>query len=109
MRRRPGSTKYSRRDRDFDFMAFVKQGPCIAAGMSPCEGEIEADHAGRRGLGMKASDDTCIGLCTLHHRQRTDFSGPFRSWDQAQMRAWLEAAIAETRQRYASRGTADIF
>jgi hypothetical protein len=58
-----------------------------------CSGPIEADHAGRRGLSRKADDRTCIAICRLHHRQRTDFSGPFKTWDQAQMRTFLEDAI----------------
>jgi hypothetical protein len=99
MRRRKGATKYSRRERDSTYMIAVKALSCLAADLSPCEGVVEADHAGRRGLGQKCSDLETISLCTLHHRQRTDWTGPFKSWDQAKMRAWLEDAIETTRAR----------
>lgn len=107
MRRRKGSTKYSRRQRDLDYMALVKTLPCVAANLSPCEGEIEADHAGRRGLGRKCSDLETVSLCTHHHRCRTDFTGPFKNWNQDKMRAWLEEAIRTTQDAIARRKTCD--
>lgn len=54
-----------------------------------CAGPIEADHAGARPLGRKADDSTCIPLCQLAHRQRTDWTGPWKKWDKAAMRRWL--------------------
>lgn len=93
----------SDRVRDPAFLAFVHTLCCAASGMSGhiCEGKIEADHAGTRPLGRKADDDTCIALCSLAHRQRTDFAGPFRSFDKARMRQWLDEQIAITRAAYA--------
>jgi hypothetical protein len=35
-------------------------------------------------------------VCQLAHRQRTDHSGPFRSWSKAQMRRWLDEGIVAT-------------
>lgn len=102
-------SKYATRERDFVYMGWVKQQPCMAIGMSQCIGAVEADHAGERPMGRKAPDDTCIPLCNHHHRQRTDFSGPFRPWDKQRMRAWLDDCIATTRTRYAVRGTSDLF
>ena len=65
-----------------------------------CDGPIEADHAGARPAGRKADDATCIPLCMLAHRQRTDFAGPFRAWDRVTMRGFLAAAIASTAAAY---------
>lgn len=96
-------SSYKRRERDFDYMGWVKQQPCAAATLSACEGPVEADHAGRRGVGQKADDSTCIPLCSSHHRQRTDFSGVFRDWDRERMRYWLIGEIASANTRYAAR------
>lgn len=91
----------SGRVRNRAYLELVHRLPCYALTTVPghrCEGPIEADHAGRRPLGRKADDDTCIPLCRLAHRQRTDWSGPFRSWTKIQMREWLERAVFWTRK-----------
>jgi hypothetical protein len=72
----------------------------MAAGMSECIGPVEADHAGTRPIGRKADDRSCIPLCNHHHRQRGDFAGPFRSWDKARMRQWLDECIKATLDAY---------
>ena len=86
---------YKRRERDIPYMLWVKSLPCVASllPMGPCGGVVEADHAGRRGLGMKCDDRETIPICTEHHRQRTDFSGAFKTWDRDRMRAWLGACL----------------
>lgn len=81
-------------------MGWVKQQPCAARHLGPCDGVIEADHAGRRGIGQKADDRTCIPLCTRHHRARTDWTGVFKTWTQTTMRAWLELEIARAQEAY---------
>lgn len=91
-------SRYSSRPRDFEYMAAVRRLPCCAAFLSPCSGPMEADHAVARGLSRKADDRTCIPLCRLHHRQRTDFSGPFKEWDREAMREFLARAIEETQR-----------
>lgn len=92
------------RRRDPDYVAWVKTLPCAVAdeiGLDwHCEGGIEADHMGRRPLGRKADDDTCVPLCSLHHRQRTDFSGRFRTWGHDEMRAWLDVKVELYQARY---------
>lgn len=93
-------SKYRERARDWDYMAWVKTQPCCAADISPCSGPIEADHMGRRGLSRKADDRTCAPLCQLHHRQRTDHSGPFRDWDRDRMRSWLAEQVHLTQARW---------
>jgi hypothetical protein len=94
-------TKYAKRERAFEFMLFVKRLPCCACAIAPdskCNGPVEADHAGRRGIGQKASDFTCIPLCSKHHRERHGFCGAFKGWDQEKMRGWLEQRIGITQR-----------
>lgn len=99
-------TKYRSRPRETDYMLGVKRLPCAAL-LVPghrCTGPIEADHAGPRGIGRKAHDSTVIPLCQQAHRERTDFSGPFRGWDQAQMREFLAGRIIQTQRFMRARG-----
>jgi len=109
MKSRSAHNAYRRRPRDIAYMRWVKRQQCsVAAHLSgwefgPCEGPIEADHAGRRGLGQKAGDDTCIPLCRQHHHDRGTFSGGFRGWNQEQMRTWLLATILFCQSQYAIR------
>jgi hypothetical protein len=77
------------------YMQWVRRQPCCARDLSPCDGHVQADHAGRRGTGQKADDRTCIALCAHHHRQRADFHGIFKTWKQDDMRAWLVGKIRE--------------
>lgn len=90
-------SRYRCRPRNVEHMLAVKLLPCCARELSRCEGVVEADHAGRRGMGQKCPDEQVIPLCTKHHRERTDFSGAFRAWDQARMRAWLEGELARVK------------
>jgi hypothetical protein len=74
-------------------MLWVKGQPCLMRGVwDRCSGPVEADHAGRRGIGQKAHDSTCIPLCHRHH-QASRFP---LDWSQAQRRAWLHAAVVYT-------------
>jgi len=103
-RRLKRKTKYARRERDFEYMKWVKTQPCLLAGVEgagPCTGVVEADHAGlERGIGMKAPDDTCIPLCSGHHLDRHACTGFFRGRPKDWKRAWRVNAIAVTRTRY---------
>lgn len=63
-----------------------------------CEGRVQADHAGSRGLGQKSADDTCIPLCRNHHGERTDYRGTFKNWNAAMMRSFNDWAIERTRR-----------
>lgn len=103
--RRREKPRRSERERDLVHLDLVHRLPCYAASTIPghvCEGGIEADHAGARPLGRKAHDDTAIPLCSLAHRQRTDFSGPFRSWTKDRMREWLARGIELAREGVAA-------
>jgi hypothetical protein len=98
---RPPRSKYKRRERDVDYMLWVRKLPCAAREIDErCDGHVQADHAGRRGMGQKADDRTCIPLCAKHHEQRASFHGPFRDWTQDRMRTWLLDCIARTQDAY---------
>lgn len=101
---RPGKrkTKYRRRERDFEYMVWIKTQRCCAP-VVDCDGPIEAHHAGRRGLGHKAPDDTCIPLCRRHHRDITDMTFVFR-WTRDELRTWQDAQIDRHRALYAMEG-----
>lgn len=103
LRSRRPTPRRSDRERDLAYLSWLHTQRCWAVGLEghQCEGPIEADHMGVRPMGRKADDATAAPLCMLAHRQRTDFSGPFRSWDRAKMRGWLDAAIAHHQRRYA--------
>jgi hypothetical protein len=98
LRSRRATPRRSERERDVDWMAVVRTMTCCARSIDGhvCEGPIEADHAGSRPAGRKANDDTTIPLCRRAHRERTDFSGIFRSWDKERMRAWLAEQVERT-------------
>ncbi len=99
MKKGKHKTKYARRERDIDFMGWVKTQPCLLAcvdGAGPCAGVVEADHAGDRGMGQKSPDDTCIPLCTVHHTDRHSCTGFFRGRPKPWKREWRHAAIAKT-------------
>ncbi len=104
-RMKPGKhkSKYAMRERDYEFMAFVRSLPCILAGLgllSPCSGVVEADHAGERGAGQKATDNTCIPLCKRHHWDRHNAGGFFRGGVKGWKRVWCQKAIAKTQAEY---------
>lgn len=101
--RRRTKPRRSDRVRDPEFLAWVHTLPCAARALSPCYGPIEADHQGWRPFGRKADDVTAVPLCLLHHRQRTDFSGPFRAWSREDMRIWLRANVEETQAAWERR------
>jgi hypothetical protein len=42
--------------------------PCLA---DPCQGRVEAHHAGDHGYAQRAPDRTAIPLCARHHREST--------------------------------------
>lgn len=125
MRRRRGEDRnsYARRERDFDRMGEVRTWRCCVAepggvpwpGQAPpdaCSGPIQAHHAGARGLGVKAPDDTVTAMCDHHHDDFTDRRGIFAGWPRGAARAWQDAQIERHRRLYEElrRGAAaDLF
>lgn len=110
LRPRSRTSKYRRRERDVPFMKWVKRQPCAVRAdppdpdrMTPCTGRVEADHLGERGLGQKASDDTCAPLCSQHHRERTDHAGAFFNLTRDQLRLWRARALHRTTVAWAMR------
>lgn len=87
------------------FLAWLHGENCCMAGPR-CSGRIEAHHAGRKqGVGMKASDDTCVPLCSRHHRELTEHRGAFAGMSREQLRATQDEWIAATFGRWLSHGT----
>lgn len=130
MRRRPGSTKHARRERDLEYMGAVAKMPClialeacnalivddtggcpadvvrrmpVAAWSDSCLGPVQVDHAGER-IGRRAPDDTSIPLCMEHHRQRTENSGYFAKMSKADRWAWRCVMIRIARSIAEARG-----
>lgn len=96
-------TKYASRERDIDYMLWVKTLPCLIAsleGAGPCSSVVEPDHVGVRGIGQKAPDDTCVPLCSTHHLDRHAHTGYFRYRSKEWTREWREEAIRKTQAEH---------
>ena len=110
IKRKTKRSKHARRPRDHFYMGWIKQQRCaigmmLAPGVLfrfPCNGPIEADHAGRRGLGQKADDDSCIPLCRQHHGDRHDRRGIWDTMSMADQRTFLDATIQACREAFAA-------
>lgn len=88
---------------DRDRAAWVRRQPCAVArmhGSEECWGMVEAHHAGPRGLGQKAHDDTCIPLCSRHHRCWHDLRWPFSTMGRDDRLAWVASEIERARKHY---------
>lgn len=85
-------------------MGWVKTLPCLLAHVGGCEGVVEADHAGDRGVGQKAPDRTCVPLCTRHHWERTNMKGYFKAYDAPMMRDWRHTMIDRVHRLAAAHG-----
>jgi len=105
-------SSYRRRERDYEHMAIVRRLPCSVrnwnilsggpdSGDALCLGEVQADHMGRRTMGMKASDDSCAPMCRKHHDHRTNFLGFFKGFNKAAMRDFTAWAIDSARRHVA--------
>jgi hypothetical protein len=77
------------------FASWIRTLPCAVVGLDPhgCQGTTQAYHAGPRGLGQKAHDNTCIPLCLSHHRAYHDYRWPFSTMPKAELRAWIDQQI----------------
>jgi hypothetical protein len=105
------------------YMGFVRRQPCIVRELAPwayaialksehqrawyattsCEGRVEADHMGARGVGQKADDRTCVPMCHRHHMERHAHAGSFRYLNRDELRAWRTEAIARTQAAWENR------
>jgi hypothetical protein len=104
-RRRP--RRLERAGSDVARLDWTRSQPCLLWGPE-CQGRTEAHHAGKNpGVGMKASDDTAVPLCSLHHRQITNHTGPFKAGSALAaegLRALQDGWIAETQAKYLGHG-----
>lgn len=105
MGRNPRRQRYTREE--LTYMAAVRELPCAARLLGhPCNGRMTADHAGKKSAkDRKTHVDTCIPLCWEHHlgNGRDNMGGPFKGWDRARMRRWLDWHIFRTRALIAGR------
>jgi len=62
-----------------------------------CMGQTEAHHPTGAGMALKSDDAFAFPLCLKHHAEFHNASGPFKSWDKAERRAWQALMV----QRYA--------
>jgi hypothetical protein len=81
------------------YVAEVRRMACVARDLGHCMGRIEAHHAGDKGYGQKAHDETCVPLCLLHHRNWHDASGIFRDVPKEWRRRWIADQIAYTQRK----------
>ena len=110
MRRGKRST-YAKRPRDRAFMEFVHTLPCAVMSyrmpweheLTACNGPIEADHMGDRGLSHKADDDTVVPMCNQHHVERTIHRGVFWHATKEQLREWRSLVIEDTQKLFYAR------
>ena len=86
------------RVRDAEYLRRVRLLPCLLIRVGGCYGPIESDHAGERPVGRRASDRSCLPMCSAHHRARTDYAGYFYGWDGVLMRAFCDHWIAVTQE-----------
>lgn len=109
---KPRKSAYASRLRDTAYMLWIRSKPCAAGELfaatahgsdSGCDGRVEADHVGRRPVGRKAEDRSCVPMCQHHHRQRDNFHGPFKHWNQQQMREWLASLVVKYQEMYENR------
>lgn len=98
IRKRKLTPRRSSRVIDLAYRRAVAELPCRARHLSPCDGVVDPDHQGRRGMGQKCSDYECVPMCRLHHELRL-FKGPFASWSGAEMDQWLYEGIVETQTK----------
>lgn len=110
MRQRRATPRRSERERDPEFMRWVRRQPCSVRvdppdpnRLTPCCGRVEADHMGDRAVGRKASDDTCAPMCSTHHVQRSSHHGSFYELDQEELREWRARQIQRTQTDWRSR------
>lgn len=91
-------------DEDKEYRGWIRKQRCLAAGMPGhrCQGSTEAHHAGRRGMGRRAHDHTCLPLCMLGHREWHSAKGAFADMDKYARREWADRMVIEMRSRYAA-------
>jgi hypothetical protein len=106
MRKRRDRPRRSPRVVDIPRRAWIRTQPCCSpAPPSYHDGPIDPHHTGKRAMGRKADDDTCVPLCRRCHDawDEPDFStstGPFHGWTREQKREWAAEQVAIYRAKY---------
>lgn len=84
---------------DQAYLDRVRELPCAARDLLDfCEGAVEAHHAGSRGVGQKAHDNTAVPFCRRHHRAWHDLGKPFRAMPRDYRPIWMAEVIETTRK-----------
>ncbi len=100
--------RLSRPGSDPAYLRWIRTLPCCVAemeGAGPCEGRMEANHAGRKpGMGLKCSDHETLAKCSRHHRMWTDHAGVFAGWTKEERRAWADVEILWTWRQWTRGG-----
>jgi hypothetical protein len=98
--------------RDKAFKKLICSLPCLLSGWpgaGPCSGRVDPDHLGHpneiKRAGQQADDTTCVPMCRLHHKQRTDHWGFFADWSDDQREHWRRWALGKTQLMLAEKRT----
>jgi hypothetical protein len=106
------TARRSSRVRDEAYLAWCRLQPCaVGAHLAKvgdayciswqCSGRTEPDHKREGvGAGKKASDIDAWPCCQLHHRQRHDLTGFFKSWARERLNTFIRDRIAEANAHY---------
>lgn len=97
MSRKAKPNRYNTRERDYDYMAFVRELPCCRC--HSLTRKAEAHHSGDRAYGRIAPDRTVIPLCRSCHQGISKLN---EFPDKAARREWVDEMIAQTQSQYLS-------
>ncbi len=92
-RKRP--RRLSKAGADLAYLGRVHALPCFLAN-GFCQGPLHAHHAIHRSQG--GDDRDAIPLCSKHHRDWHECTGPFRGLSRLERFAWSVDAISRTRK-----------
>lgn len=80
--------------KDLKRLKWIRSLPCVFHSRA-CVGDVEAHHRTGAGLALKAPDDETMPLCSLHHKQRHDATGPFHEMTKAERKTWEAEMVAK--------------
>jgi len=80
---------YSRRERDRDYMAWIKTHPCL---ICKKRRNVEAAHVNNEGLSRKCSDRRTLPICIMDHREGK------HSLDKNKKAFWIKHGIDPERE-----------
>lgn len=85
------------------YLAFVRQLPCCAPGVRPCESPTpqHAHHSTGAGMGLKSSDRETMPLCWFHHAEFHQGNGAFELWSRDDRRVFQSEQVERVQRAYA--------